>query len=156
MRNFKLDRVFDVIMAMDMVMYNLTYSDLEKTLENFSRHLKPGGILFFYVENWKERFEQNKTRFKRRNRDDIEIVLIENDYDPDPSDTEFECYLVFLIRRAGELEIELDKHRMGLFELKRVLRMLKDLGLTVYLFELDLSGRKYQKEGPIFLCQKPA
>ncbi len=156
MRNFKLDRVFDVIMAMDMVMYNRTYSDLEKTLENFSSHLKPGGILFFYVENWKERFEQNKTRFKKRNKDDIQIVLIENDYDPDPADTEFECHLVFLIRRAGELEIEVDKHRMGLFELKRVLRMLKDLGLTVYLFELDLSGRKYQKEGPIFVCQKPA
>ena len=45
MRTFQLNRKFDVVMAMDMLMYNLTYADLEKTLGNFSDHLRAGGLL---------------------------------------------------------------------------------------------------------------
>jgi SAM-dependent methyltransferase len=143
-----------VVMAFDMIMYNLTYSDLQTTLTNLNRHLKPGGVLLFYMENWKEKFEQNKTRFKKQGKGDVEIVLIENDYDPDPDDTEFECHLIFLIRTKGELQTVIDKHRMGLFELKNVLEILQNLNFKVLLFDLDFSGRKYQKEGPVFVCRK--
>ena len=153
-RSFQLNRKFDVVMAMDMIQYNLTYSDLEKALRNLSAHLKPGGLLLFYLENIKDRFEQNKTRFKKHKKGNVEIVLVENDYDPDPEDTEFECHLVFLIRKDGEFQLELDKHRMGLFELRRILEILKDLNLKSHLYELDFSGRKYTKEGPFFACEK--
>jgi SAM-dependent methyltransferase len=154
MRTFRLNRKFDVVMAMDMLMYNLTYSDLEMTLRNFSDHLQPGGLLLFYVENIKDRFEQNKTRFKKRKEENIEIVLVENDYDPNPDDTEFECHLIFLIRKNGRFDIEVDRHRMGLFELRRMIEILKSLHFTVHLYELDFSGRKYVKEGPFFVCRK--
>lgn len=154
MREFQLNRKFDVVMAMDMLMYNLTYADLEKTFKNLSNYLNPGGTLLFYVENIKEKFEQNKTRFKKRRKGNIEIVLVENDYDPDPEDAEFECHLIFLIRKDGEFEIEIDKHRLGLFELRRMLEMLRDLKFKIHLYELNFSGRKYIKEGPFFVCQK--
>jgi SAM-dependent methyltransferase len=154
MRTFQLNRKFDVVMAMDMLMYNRSYSDLEKTFQNFSDHLKPGGVLLFYVENIKDKFEQNKTRYKKHKKGDVEIVLIENDYDSNPDDTEFECHLIFLIRKGGKLEIEVDKHSMGLFELRRMLQTLKDLQFKPYLYELDFSGRKYSKTGPFFVCQK--
>jgi SAM-dependent methyltransferase len=154
MRTFQLNRKFDVVMAMDMLMYNLTYSDLEKALSNFSSHLVPGGVLIFFVENIKERFEQNKTRFKKHKKENMEIVLVENDYDPDPDDTEFECHLIFLIHKGGKFEMEVDKHRMGLFELRRMLQILKNLNFKIHLFELDFSGRRYIKEGPIFVCEK--
>jgi SAM-dependent methyltransferase len=153
---FKLERQFDVVMAMDMIQYNLTYSGLEKALRNISVHLKPGGLLLFYLENIKDRFEQNKTRFKKHKKGNIEIVLVENDYDPDPDDTEFECHLVFLIRKKGEFRLEVDKHRMGLFELRKILDILQGMGFNARLYELDFSGRKYTKEGPFFVCEKPA
>lgn len=51
MRTFRLNRKLDVVLAMDMIMYNLTYSDLEKTLQNFSNHLKVGGVMIFFVED---------------------------------------------------------------------------------------------------------
>jgi SAM-dependent methyltransferase len=155
-RTFQLNRKFDVVMAMDMIQYNPTYSDLEKALRNLSGHLKPGGLLLFYLENIKDKFEQNKTRFKKRKKGNVEIVLIENDYDPNPDDTEFECHLVFLIRKDGRFEIEVDKHRMGLFELRRILDILKKLNFKTVLYELDFSGRKYTKEGPFFACEKRA
>ena len=154
MRTFQLNRKFDVVVAMDIIMYNLTYLDLEKTLINLSNHLMVGGVLLFYIENLKERFEQNKTRFKKHRKGNTEIVLIENDYDPNPDDTEFECHLIFLIRKEGRFELEVDKHRMGLFELTRMLQILGDLNFKTHLYDLDFSGRKYTKEGPIFVCEK--
>lgn len=154
MRTFQLNKRFDVITAMDMVMYNLTYLDLEKTLTNFCDHLARGGVMLFYLENLKEKFEQNKTRFKKHKKDNIQIVLIENDYDPNPDDTEFECHLVFLIRKDGKLQIEIDRHRMGLFELHKILEILENLNFRTHLYELDFSGGMYQKEGPLFVCEK--
>ncbi|MGB2990241.1 MAG: hypothetical protein WBC98_09810, partial [Candidatus Zixiibacteriota bacterium] len=102
----------------------------------------------------KDKFEQNKTRFKKHRKGNIEIVVIENDYDPNPDDTEFECHLIFLIRENGKFRIEVDKHRMGLFELRKILAILKDLDFETHLYELDFSGRKYTREGPFFVCEK--
>jgi SAM-dependent methyltransferase len=154
MRTFQLNRKFDAVIAMDMIMYNLTYSDLEKTLTNFSGHLKPGGVMIFYLDDLKDNFEQNGTRLKKHHKGDLEAVLVENHYDPDPSDTEFESYLIFLIREKGKFRMEVDLHRMGLFELNIILEMLKGLNLQVHQYELDFSGRKFEKEGPIFVCGK--
>jgi SAM-dependent methyltransferase len=154
MRTFQLNRKFDVVLAMDMIMYNLNYPDLEMTLRNFSEHLKAGGVMTFFVEDLKEKFEQNKTRFRKHQKGDIEAVLIENHYDPDPDDTEFENHLIFLIRENGQFRIEVDKHGVGLFELDRMLEILRRLSFRTYLYELDFSGRKYEKEGPIFVCEK--
>jgi trans-aconitate methyltransferase len=155
-RTLRLNRQFDVVIAMDMIMYNLTYEDLESSLVSLSDHIKPGGVLVFYVVDLKEKFEQNKTRVKNHKKGDLEIVLIENDYDPDPHDTECEYYLIFLIRKEGKLKIEIDKHRVGLFELERIIGILERLKLKPHLFELDFSGRKFQKEGPVFVCEKLA
>jgi SAM-dependent methyltransferase len=154
MRTFHLDRKFDVVIAMDMIMYNLTYSDLEKTLVNFSGHLKTGGVMIFFLEDLKENFEQNRTRFKKHHKGDLEAVLVENHYDPDPSDTEFESHLIFLIREKGKFRLEVDLYRIGLFELDKILEMLKRLNFQVEQYELDFSGRKFEKEGPILVCGK--
>jgi SAM-dependent methyltransferase len=154
-RTLRLKRQFDVVIAMDMIMYNLTYADLEKSLTALSHNLKPGGVLIFYLVDLKGKFEQNKTRVKNHKKGDVEIVLIENDYDPDPDDTECEYHLIFLIRKDGKLKIEIDKHRVGLFELNRILDILKKLNLKPHLFELDFSGRKYHQEGPVIVCEKP-
>jgi SAM-dependent methyltransferase len=154
MRTFQLDRKFDVILAMDTIMYNLTYADMEKTLTNFSEHLRAGGVMIFSLEDLKEKFEQNQTKFKKHHKGNLEAVLIENQYDPDPDDTEYEYHLIFLIREEGNFRVEVDLHRMGLFELDRIQLILEKLNFRSYLYELDFSGREYQTEGPIFVCEK--
>ncbi len=154
MRTFQLGRTFDVIMAMDMIMYNLTYADMERTLTNLSGHLQTGGVMIFSLEDLKEKFEQNKTKFKKHQKGNLEAVLIENQYDPNPEDTEYEYHLIFLIREEGKLRMEADLHRMGLFSLDKVLEILKKLNFRSDLYELDFSGREYQNEGPVFVCEK--
>lgn len=154
MRSFKLHQEFDVVMAMDMIMYNLNYSDLEKTLKNFYDHLKTGGALLFYLEETKKTFEQNKTLVSKRKRGSTKIVVIQNNYDEDENDTEYECTLIFLIRRNGKSRIEVDKHPMGNFELEKMLEILKKLNFKTTLYEMDFQEREYEKKGPFFVCQK--
>src|SRR3989344_4302934 len=68
MRTFNLGRKFDVILCMfTAINYNLTAADLIKTLRNFKRHLKKGGVVifdapFFYTAPTPNaRFLDNKT-----------------------------------------------------------------------------------------------
>jgi SAM-dependent methyltransferase len=154
MRTFKLHKKFDIVTAMDMIMYNLNYSDLEKTLKNFYDHLKTGGVLLFFLEEVKKTFEQNKTLVKQHKRGKTEIVVIENDYDQDENDTEYECTLIFLIRKNGKLQIEVDKHQMGLFELHQLMEILNKLNFKTKLYEMDFQEKEYEKKGPFFVCQK--
>jgi SAM-dependent methyltransferase len=154
MRTFKLQNKFDIITAMDMIMYNLNYSDLEKTLKNFYDHLKIGGVLLFFFEEMKKTFKQNKTSVSEHKRGKTEVVVIGNDYDEDENDTEYESTLIFLIRKDGKLQIEIDTHRMGIFELEKVLEILGKFNFKTTLYEMDFKEREYEKEGPFFVCQK--
>ncbi len=154
MCTFKLHKKFDIVTAMDMIMYNLSYSDLEKTLKNFYDHLKIGGVLLFFLEEVKRTFEQNRVLVKQHKRGKTEIVVIENDYDQDENDTEYECTLIFLIRKNGGLQIEVDKHQMGLFELDQLMEILNKLNFKTRLYEMDFQEKEYEKKGPFFVCQK--
>ncbi len=64
-------------------------------------------------------------------KDDVNITFIQNNYDPDPSDTVFETTFVYLIRRDGRLEVETDVHCQGLFEQEVWMRLLRDAGFEV-------------------------
>ena len=51
MTNLNLNRKFDVIISLfSSIGYVKTYENLEKTIKNISRHLKPGG--FVIIEPW--------------------------------------------------------------------------------------------------------
>jgi len=65
-------------------------------------------------------------------RGDTEITLIDNYYDPDPTDTWYECHLVYLIRQRGELTIETDCHLLGLFPMQTWLDEMADAGFKVH------------------------
>jgi hypothetical protein len=62
-------------------------------------------------------------------------VVVENRYDPDPADTTWEMTFVYLIWRAGQLEIETDHHLGGLFPLETWLLLLREVGFAVELSE---------------------
>ncbi len=162
MKSFKLNKTFNIITALTgVISYNYSYKELKKTLTNLYNHLEKGGILIF---NWavvKEvAFEKgekiNFTTVAAFSIKDADCVLINNAYDPDRKDTTMESHLIFLIRKnKGPLKVIVDKHLQGLFELKKVRKILKDIGFKYYLYENDFSGKKYKTLGPIFVCLKP-
>jgi SAM-dependent methyltransferase len=115
MRTVRLNRTFDAVAILDSVNYMLRESGLRAAFETARAHLEPGGVFITIIEQTLEGFRQNQVKRLIRERGGVEIAFIENMYDPDPSDTTYESVFIYLIRREGRLEIELDRHLGGLF-----------------------------------------
>jgi hypothetical protein len=82
-------------------------------------------------------------------RGDVEITLIENDYDPDTTDTTYETTFVYLVRRAGIQEVHTDHHLGVLFPQETWFRILRETGFEVR-ERLAAPGQDY----PILLCRR--
>ena len=133
MRNFDLNKKFDVVMSFDAMMHNLNYKDLKATIKCLSNHLAKDGVLVFHLDKLKENFKQygivSKPEEHQFSKNNIYMTYFQFDYDKNPKDTIFESCLVFLIAEKGKnLEVKVDMEKMGLFKLTKVRKILSDLG----------------------------
>ena len=150
MRSVRLGQTFDAVTIFDSLAYMLTEDDLRAAFTTTFIHLKPGGVFLTYQENDPNHFEQNRTRHSAHALGDVEIVLIENTYDPDPADTTFEATFVYLIRRGGRLEVEIDRHLCGIFPTETLLILLKETG-----FDLKSLDESVAEGCTMFVGVKP-
>ena len=154
MRTVNLNRTFDSVIITDAINYMTSSSDLLKTFKTVHRHLKPGGIFLTIMEQHKETFKQDQTFVTSRSKpgQDINITLIENYFDPDPVDDTYEGTFVFLIRRKGELGIQTDHHRLGIFHKQEWLHLLIEAGFQYKQLELKLSTLAEDESITLFIC----
>lgn len=150
MRSVRLDETFDAVFVADSIDYMLSEADLLQAFTTAYTHLRPGGIFFTYAEEYRERFVQNETISDTNARGDLEVALIENSYDPDVGDTTYEYTLIYLVRSAGKLKVELDHHILGVFSLSTWEALLQQAGFEIL---QELPG----DQGVIhFVCLKSA
>jgi len=131
MRTVRLNQTFDAVVIADSIDYMQTKKDLSAVFMNAYKHLKPGGVFYTYAEETKERFKQNHIHTTYHKQGNIEITLIENNYDPDPTDTIYDADFIYLIRKNGKLKIEADRHQMGIFSEKTWTDLLQKAGFKV-------------------------
>jgi SAM-dependent methyltransferase len=131
MRTLRLGETFDAVVAFDSMNYMLTEDDLRAAFKTAFLHLKPDGVFVTYQEIIPQTFEQNRLKHQAGAEGDVEIVFIENWYDPDPTDTTVEATFVYLIRRGGRLHIETDHHLCGIFRTETWLTLLRETGFDV-------------------------
>ena len=147
MRSFCLDRTLDAILMDDTVSYMACRGDLKSAFVAAWRHLNPGGI--------KETFVQNRTvattAVGKTKPTHVEVVFIENDYDPNPTDDHYEGTKVYLIREDGKLRIETDHHILGLFTLDVRRETLTGVGFTIRQEKYVEGGKEYVT----LACLKP-
>lgn len=148
MRSVRLGEKYDAVIVADSINYMLTEDDLGAAFKTAFEHLRPGGLFFTYAEYSADRFKQNMTWCSTHENENIDVTFIQNNYDPDPSDTVFESTFIYLVRRDGELEVETDVHQQGLFEQKIWIRLLRDAGFEVETTE-SRSGKYI-----MYLCIK--
>lgn len=159
LKTARLGRTFDAVVAVDSLDYMTTPADLEAAFATAWTHLAPGGVFFFLLETSRERFRQNRTDCWSAAREGVEVVFVENSYDPDPSDTVFETTMIFLVREGGRLRIEPDRHLRGLFGEDRVLDALARAGFVPHAEEYrgGAGGREAGEElaFPLFVALRP-
>jgi len=151
MRDVRLNRKFDAVLIHDAINYMTTPEDLLAAFKTAAAHLDRGGIFMTFVEECREHFVQNQTRSFTKKKGNIEITFIDNNYDPDPSDTNYEYTFVFLIRRDGQLEVEYDCHIAGLFTIPEWEKYLKKAGFRVINIRRTPLSHENSESLPVFI-----
>ncbi len=151
MRTFRLDQSFDAILMDDAISYMNCRKDFEAAFHTAWAHLEAGGVMIVTPDVTPETFQQNKTTVTPSTRDGLEVVFIENVYDPDPSDELYETTVLYLIRDNGRLQIETDHWILGIFPLDSWRAVLREAGFEVYEDRYSHDGDEYT----VFACVKP-
>jgi SAM-dependent methyltransferase len=154
MRTFRLGRTFDAVLMDDAISYMTCLADLVAAFRTASDHLKPGGVLVATPDVTTETFRQNRTiatpATRTGTRADLDVVFVENVYDPDPSDEQYETTILYLIRDHGHLRIETDHWTMGLFPLDTWRRVLRETGFELHEGPYGAGEDEYT----VFACVK--
>jgi len=148
MRDFRLGRTFDAVLMDDAISYMTSRRDLEAALRTAHAHLEPGGVLVVTPDVTLETFQQNRTTTTRSCRGELDLVFIENVYDPDPADEHYQATIVYLIRDRGRLRIETDYWTLGIFDLDTWREVLEGTGFRIHEGRSVDGGDAY----PVFTC----
>lgn len=125
---FELGRRFDVVLCLfSAIGYVRTYPKLAKTLRNFARHLKPGGVAI--IEPWftKSTAIDGHLHVLVQGTDDLKIVRV--DHTRVKGDVSVLNERIVVADKEKGLSVYNDRMVMGLFEKEEFLRLMKDAGL---------------------------
>jgi SAM-dependent methyltransferase len=132
MRICRLGLAFDAVLMDDAISHMNCRADFVAAFRTAYDHLNPGGVLVVTPDVTIETFQQNKTTTTPVTRDGLDIVFIENVYDPDPTDEQYETTILYLIRDHGSLRIETEHWTMGIFSLNTWRHVLRETGFQVH------------------------
>lgn len=154
MRTIRLEKTFDAVLSMYSIEYMLTTEDLRAAFETAFIHLNPGGVFVVGPIETPESYVKERNYCSLHSHAEIEITLLEHVYDPDPIDTTYEATFVYLIRRGGHLEIEVDSHLWGIFTIETWIDLLREAGFDVHQRSMSVSEAKGAMY-PVFVGVKP-
>jgi len=132
MRTFRLGRTFDAVLMDDAITHMNCQTDFVAAFRTAYDHLNLGGVLVATPDVTSETFQQNKTTVTQATRDGLDVVFVENVYDPDPADEQYETTILYLIRDHGRLRIETEHWTMGIFSLDTWRDVLRETGFEVH------------------------
>lgn len=150
MRSFRLGQAYDAVLMDDAISHMNCRADFVAAFRTAYVHLNPGGVLIATPDVTLETFEQNKTTVTPATRDGLDVVFIENVYDPEPADEQYETTILYLIRTHGQLRIETEHWTMGIFSLDTWRQVLRETGFEVHQGQYSQAGDRYT----VFTCVK--
>ncbi len=128
MRTLRLGRVFDAVFIHDAVSYLTTLVELRQAIETAWIHCRPGGVALFTPDFVRETFRPG-TSHGGHDGATRGMRYLEWIWDPDPSDDTYLIDFAYLLRNeVGELQVESDRHRMGLFRRSEWFDTLRQVG----------------------------
>lgn len=132
MRTCQLSRTFDAVFMDDAISHMNCLADFTAAIRTAHAHLAPGGVLVVTPDVTTETFIQNRTTTTPASRPGLDVVFVENVYDPDPTDEHYEATILYLIRDHGQLSIETDRWTLGIFPLDTWRSVLHETGFEVH------------------------
>ncbi len=126
MISFNLKKKFDVVTCLfSSVGYVKNYANLKKTIASFSKHLKIGGVLIIEPFITKEAYKSGKPHANFVNESDVKICRM--NYSQKRGNIAILDFH-FLIATKKGIGYLRDKHELGLFDIDKFIKILKDNG----------------------------
>jgi len=148
MRQFDLERSFDVVFVGDAISYIHSRHDLAQVLRNCHQHLADDGMAVLTLDTCTEDFIQNEVEhfqsIPHHKHPDTSVIYINVTYDPDPTDNSYECLFLYLIRTPQGLRIEQETHLLGVFSIPDWERIIGESGFDFHLESYEESQRRYR------------
>ena len=142
MKTLKLGKQFDVIICLlSSIGYVKTARNLEKTIHNFSKHLKKGGLALIEPSHAKSAYVKGEPRITTYNGKDAKIARI--NFTKVRQTTAILNMHILIAERGKDAKYFVDKHELGLFGINNTLRVMKAAGLkSRYLKNGLMTGRE--------------
>ena len=137
MVSLDLGREFDVIICLfSSIGYVRTYSNLKKTLTNFARHLKKGGVVI--IEPWFTR-SAYETGWPHLSTCGDDTVKIARECIPRARGNVSIMDMHYLVaERNRDVKHFVDRHELGMFEPEKFLQFMKAAGLRAKILKNGL------------------
>jgi ubiquinone/menaquinone biosynthesis C-methylase UbiE len=142
MKSLRLGKQFDVILCLlSSIGYVKTPASLEKTIQNFSKHLKKGGLVLIEPSHAKSIYVSGEPRITTYDGKDAKIARI--NYTNFRQATAVLNMHILIAERGKDTKYFLDRHELGLFGINNTLRIMKAAGLkSKYLKNGLMPGRE--------------
>src|SRR3989338_3994974 len=127
MANFTLNKKFDAIICLfSSIAYLKTYQNLEKALKHFYKHLKRGGVMIIEGFIAKSDFKPNHLYMNVYDGKKLKIARIGASKIKNGL---MLAEMYYLIGEKGKINCFLETHELGLFNVNKVLKIIKKFGL---------------------------
>ncbi len=133
MRNFNFQEKFDIVICLfSSIHYNLSYKQLERTLKNFNKHLKDGGMIVFDMAFNKERWDEGHTLVESLK--DKDLFLVRCGLSTSKNNIGI-LQLAYTIMKQGKLKFALERHKIKIFDSNRIKGLMEKLGFKAKLYQ---------------------
>ena len=142
MKTLNLGKQFDVIICLlSSIGYVKTAMSLEKTIQNFSRHLKKGGLALIEPSHAKSFYVSGEPRITTYDGKDAKIARV--NFTKIRQTTAVLNMHILIAEKGKDAKYFVDRHELGLFGINNTLRIMKAAGLkSKYLKSGLMTGRE--------------
>jgi ubiquinone/menaquinone biosynthesis C-methylase UbiE len=141
MKNMRLKKQFDVITCMlSSIGYVKTPVSLEKTIQNFSKHLNKGGLVLIEPSYAKSFYVSGEPRITTYDGKDVKIARV--NYTKVRQATALLNMHILISERGKDAKYFLDKHELGLFGVNSTLKIMTAAGLKSKYLKTGLMNER--------------
>jgi ubiquinone/menaquinone biosynthesis C-methylase UbiE len=141
MKTMRLRKKFDIIICiLSSIGYVKTIASLEKTIRNFSDHLKKGGLVLIEPSYSKSFYLRGEPKITTYNGKDTKIARI--NFSKTRKTTAVLNMHILVADRGKDAKYYLDKHELGLFGVNATLKLMKQAGLKSKYLKTGLTTER--------------
>ena len=130
MRTLRLDRLFDIVLIHDAIMYCTTEADVVAAVRTAAIHCRDGGTVIVAPDSVRESYEPETSWGGEDGQDGRALRYLEWSFDPDPTDDTADVVYAIVLREAdGQMRTVLDRHVEGNFSERIFLSAFEAAGL---------------------------